>query len=257
MAIIGTLPNILQNGTIADASQVMADFNFIVNQTNSNAASISQIISGGQLLNIQSFATPGSFTYTPTTGTFRAIIDIVSGGGAGGGAVATAGGQVSSGSGGGGGAYVRTFIASVTSQSITVGAGGLGASGANGNPGGSTLFGGVITAFGGSGGLVTGAGANVQINGGAGGLVSIGGTVINSTGRAGGPTWASTSQGMTGDGGSSLLGWGAISQTTSGVPGIAATGFGGGGSGAFNGASAAAKVGGNGAGGLIIVYEFI
>ncbi|MBN3809413.1 hypothetical protein [Paraburkholderia sp. Ac-20347] len=37
MAIIGTLPDNLQNGTTADASQVMADLNYIVNQVNSNA----------------------------------------------------------------------------------------------------------------------------------------------------------------------------------------------------------------------------
>ena len=37
MPVIGTLPNILTNGTTADASQVMADFNFIVNQVNANA----------------------------------------------------------------------------------------------------------------------------------------------------------------------------------------------------------------------------
>jgi len=37
MSIIGTLPNNLTNGTTADASQVMADFNFIVNQVNANA----------------------------------------------------------------------------------------------------------------------------------------------------------------------------------------------------------------------------
>lgn len=37
MSIIGNLPNNLTNGTTADASQVMADFNFIVNQVNANA----------------------------------------------------------------------------------------------------------------------------------------------------------------------------------------------------------------------------
>ncbi|MCA8203201.1 tail fiber domain-containing protein [Burkholderia sp. AU33545] len=35
--IIGSLPATLQNGTTADASQVMADLNFIVNQVNANA----------------------------------------------------------------------------------------------------------------------------------------------------------------------------------------------------------------------------
>lgn len=37
MAIIGTLPNNIQNGQAADANPVMADFNFIVNQVNANA----------------------------------------------------------------------------------------------------------------------------------------------------------------------------------------------------------------------------
>jgi hypothetical protein len=38
MAIIGTLPNNIQNGQLADAVPVMADFNFIVNQVNANAS---------------------------------------------------------------------------------------------------------------------------------------------------------------------------------------------------------------------------
>jgi hypothetical protein len=37
MAIIGTLPNNIQNGQTVDATPVMADFNFIVNQVNANA----------------------------------------------------------------------------------------------------------------------------------------------------------------------------------------------------------------------------
>lgn len=37
MSIIGNLPDSLTNGTLADASQVMADLNFIVNQVNANA----------------------------------------------------------------------------------------------------------------------------------------------------------------------------------------------------------------------------
>lgn len=36
--IVGSLPNTLTNGTTADATQVMADLNFIVNQVNANAA---------------------------------------------------------------------------------------------------------------------------------------------------------------------------------------------------------------------------
>jgi hypothetical protein len=37
MAIIGTLPNNIQNGQSVDANPLMADFNFIVNQVNANA----------------------------------------------------------------------------------------------------------------------------------------------------------------------------------------------------------------------------
>jgi hypothetical protein len=37
MAIIGTLPNNIQDGQLGDATPLMADFNFIVNQVNANA----------------------------------------------------------------------------------------------------------------------------------------------------------------------------------------------------------------------------
>lgn len=40
MAIIGSLPSTLTNGTTADATQVMADFNFIANQVNANATPV-------------------------------------------------------------------------------------------------------------------------------------------------------------------------------------------------------------------------
>jgi hypothetical protein len=41
MSIIGTLPVSLQNGTLADATQVMSDFNFIVTAVNASAAALS------------------------------------------------------------------------------------------------------------------------------------------------------------------------------------------------------------------------
>ena len=41
--IIGSLPNTLTNGTTADATQVMADLNWIVNQVNANAAALSTV----------------------------------------------------------------------------------------------------------------------------------------------------------------------------------------------------------------------
>jgi hypothetical protein len=54
-AIIGTLPNTLVNGTLADAVPVMADLNFIVTQVNANAAPLANTA----LLNVtNSFTLP-------------------------------------------------------------------------------------------------------------------------------------------------------------------------------------------------------
>lgn len=49
MSIIGTLPNNIQNGQLEDATPLMADFNFIVNQVNANACpatSVSSVLKG-------------------------------------------------------------------------------------------------------------------------------------------------------------------------------------------------------------------
>ncbi|PRH46124.1 tail fiber domain-containing protein [Burkholderia multivorans] len=60
MAIIGNLPNTLSNGTTADATQVMADFNYIVNQVNANAMP----------------ASPGSFTMNGTLAILSTVLPI-------------------------------------------------------------------------------------------------------------------------------------------------------------------------------------
>lgn len=62
MAIIGPLPNILQDGTPADAVPVMADFNWIVAQVNLNAVGTPALASYA-LLNSP------TFTGTPTAPT--------------------------------------------------------------------------------------------------------------------------------------------------------------------------------------------
>lgn len=61
MPIIGNLPNNLANGTTADATQVMADFNAIVNSVNANAASITGVQAS-------------SYNYAADTGTVNALI---------------------------------------------------------------------------------------------------------------------------------------------------------------------------------------
>jgi hypothetical protein len=62
MAIIGPLPNILQDGTPADAVPVMADFNWIVAQVNLNAVNSTALLSYALLNN-------PAFTGTPTAPT--------------------------------------------------------------------------------------------------------------------------------------------------------------------------------------------
>ena len=50
MTIIFALPNTLTNGSVADATQVMADFNQIVNQVNANALALATVTTKGDLI---------------------------------------------------------------------------------------------------------------------------------------------------------------------------------------------------------------
>ena len=50
MTIISALPNTLTNGSVADATQVMADFNQIVNQVNANALGLATVTTKGDLI---------------------------------------------------------------------------------------------------------------------------------------------------------------------------------------------------------------
>ena len=61
MAIIGTLPNTISNGQTVDATPVMADFNFIVNQVNANAVQVGTLAapSGTRLVFQQAVAPLG------------------------------------------------------------------------------------------------------------------------------------------------------------------------------------------------------
>ena len=80
MAIIGSLPFTLVNGTTADATQVMADFNTIVSNVNANAAgngANSDITSLNALTTPLSAASGGSQLFTaaaPSTGAANAQI---------------------------------------------------------------------------------------------------------------------------------------------------------------------------------------
>lgn len=83
MAIIGTLPSILSNGTAADATQVMADFNFMVNQINANAAPIGTLTApaGTRTIFNQAAAPLGWTTDTTVTDHCLWVTNTFTGGG--------------------------------------------------------------------------------------------------------------------------------------------------------------------------------
>ena len=188
--------------------------------TSNGSAWTSAAPSGGSglLLNIQYFT--ATATYTATSGTTFVVVEVVGGGGTGGTNAAT-------GSGGGGGGFARKKItSSFSGVTVTVG-----------SSGGTSSFGALVSATGGS------TGGTYATGGGAGGLGSSGD--LNIKGQGGG-TGVTNAGG--GNGGSSHYGGGANGTSSSGLTGGQ---YGGGGSG-----SSTTGSGGAGASGVVIVYEY-
>lgn len=212
----------------------------------------------GRLLNVQRFTASG--TYTPTTGTTSVIVEAVGGGGAGGGAGATGASQISAGSGGGtGGRTVGKFTAP-GSQVVTIGAGGTGVVAGNGNTGGTTSFGALLTALGGIGGTFAAAGTQVVASGGVGASASsTGGNILATTGNNA-PLFLNTFQGFPygQNGANSFYGQGGLHAgfSLAGNPAPVASYGAGGGGGSNQTSSASTFAGGAGAPGILIVYEY-
>lgn len=223
---------------------------------------------GGGLLNIQVFDTPGAATYTPTSGMETCIIEVIGGGG-GGGSVVTASTLTSAGAGGGSGGYCKLFSDAATigaSQNLFVGSGGAGgviALNANGSDGTDSTFGTVVicTAEGGKGG--GGSQNGVAAEGGDGGSST--GADVNASGQNGFVgtnchTSGSSQQFMSGAGGSTIYGSGgkSLGYTPGFSNGENGSGYGSGGSGSFyqSGVFPGTLVGGDGADGIVVVYEY-
>lgn len=200
-----------------------------------------------------------SATYTPTAGMVTCVVEVQGGGGAGGGSVVTAAAQYSRGGGGGSGAYAcgRFTSAQVgASLAVTIGAGGVAASGVAGGAGGTTSFGALMSAPGGGGGATTGATSSTSFNlapGGDGGAVSAGG-LVNEKGSPGLHGFIISSNVLAGIGAASKFGGGGY-YVLSGN-GVNSTSKGAGGGGASSNPSEAAFVGGTGGAGLVIVWEY-
>lgn len=221
----------------------------------------------GRLIGRQIF-TSGSGTYTPTTGTNSIVIELQGGGGGGGGVANPAAGQSAGANGGGGGGYLRKRLtANFSGASYAVGAKGTGGAAGNnaGGNGGNTTFtetGGSPTTYTAAGG-VGGVGGGSQVvgfvrAGSAGGTATNGD--INITGQASdivvNLNSANTHGGNGGFSHLGIPGGGGTAILTALENGIAGKGYGSGGGGGASNNGAGTAAGGNGADGVIIIWEY-
>lgn len=203
-------------------------------------------------------------TYTAPPNLAYAIVECVAGGGGGGG-VAGAGtniGLAAGGGGGGGAAKAKLTCKQIgVSQTVAIGAGGNGgaAGNNNGSAGGATSFGSLCAANGGAGGMASSGTASV---GGAaiGGAGSTGDDLFTGGSGGGGSATSNytTAQSFyTGFGGAAGGGHSGNAIVAGGASaGTAGINYGGGGSGATT-IDATNRAGGNGAGGKVIITEYL
>jgi len=198
-----------------------------------------------------------SGTYTPDP-EVKAVMVEAQGGGAGGRSATSADNNtVAAGSGGAGG-YVRKFIGPAVELSISIGAGG-----ASDAAGGNTVVTGTGVSLQSGGGQVGGTTGSSSRNlrptpGGTGGTAS--GGDLNIQGEPASPSFLNGSEesGVTANGGSSPFGSGGrgVSADADSSGGFPASGFGAGGSGAVR-RSSGTNVGGAGADGVVVIWEFV
>lgn len=215
----------------------------------------------GGLKSFQILTSGSAATYTRPAGITSILVECLGGGGGGGGMNSTTITSSSAGGGGGGG-YSRKYIASAAATyTYTVGASGAGGTAGtnNGSTGGTSSFS-TISATGGTGGVGGAGSGTVAAIGGAGSNGGAGSSGdFNEGGQPGYTGLNLASGGLSGFGGASTLGAGAIQIFTAGsssAGGAALANSGGGGSGASGNGVNANQAGGAGGSGLIVVWEF-
>ena len=178
-------------------------------------------------------------------------------GGSGAGAEATNVDQISGGSGGTAGAYAEKFILAselLATETVTVGEGGAGVTGAAGNPGENSSFGAHVSANGGPAGVLRTATTPPRIALTAAAQATGTGDLVIPGAPGVPPIHLGTgaSQNMGGKGGDSHLGAGGRGRVD--TNGDAGAGYGAAGGGAANSASeASTRAGGDGVDGIVIV----
>jgi hypothetical protein len=205
-------------------------------------------------------------TVRTTTGTFTrdakcigARVRIVAGGGSGGGARITVAGEGSEAGGGGGGESAEGYFTAAqigSSQTVTIGAGGTAAAG-DGVAGGTTSFGALLTAIGGSGGAQgVGGSGNVTSAGGDGGSGGTGGYlhIPGSAGGTGRVVGGSVTFNNHGGAAGMAMGGAARPIVSTAVTGLL---YGGGSPGNLHGANVGVESSGAGAAGVCIVEEYL
>ncbi|MBF0865134.1 MAG: hypothetical protein ABF932_13550 [Gluconobacter potus] len=230
-------------------------------------------VQSGRLLSVTNYT--ANTTYTPSASATKILVEMVGAGGAAGGCPAAAGTNYASVStAGAAGAFIRALfdLSKITLSAVplTIGAGGVGAEGASGGTGGNTLFGGWLTAGGGSGGTAgtstapSAGGWTSQSGGGATVVAAATGlTVLDAVQGANGmnsllvPNGSNPGLPLPALGANSPFGTGgnnSVNTTSTAITTDAPRGYGSG-SGA-SGSQLGATTGGTGASGLIRIWEY-
>ncbi len=206
-------------------------------------------------------------TWTKPANLVYVIIEICGGGGGGGGCAGNATGA-SCGNGGGAGEYAKKKILDAAlgvTETVTVGTGGTGGTAGNntGGSGNTTSFGAHLTAVGGSGGNGNANNTTFPITGsvagGTGGSGGSGGGIhVPGSDAIPGIVWSATGTSKPRGGGNPLAPYTTDTGTFSDdVAGAAGRGYGGGGSGGRSSSNATNRAGGDGAAGVVMIWEYV
>jgi hypothetical protein len=216
------------------------------------------IDNSGRLINVRTYLTAGVYTYSSSVGTTFIIATIVGGGGAGGGAGVGISGFYAVGSGGASGSAASSLLRSgFSAVTIIVGAGGAPIIGGQGNPGGTSSFGSLMSAPGGGGGptFAMPSGQVGYASQGLPGNVAVGGNIFNSAGQPG-PNGLLQGMGpMSGQGAPSIFGGGALNSSAQFGNNAVSPGSGGSGAGATTDIPGPAP-GGAGHDGAVVIQEY-